>query len=159
MYTRTPPTHACSHIHRSPLVCMHTEQTWTQTCMHSRAQYTHTCLHTTGAHIRTCCTRLHTKPALPHYADTDTHADPGTVLVPPEAASPLSHVGLGLCLHCDITLPPMLAVKASSGRGHPGGRWPLGTGHSCLFIPTKLAHVARALCWVSVSGRPSWRGI
>lgn len=47
----------------------------------------------------------------------------------------LRRVSPALCLHLEITLPPPGAIKASSGGGCPGGRWPLGTGHSCLFIP------------------------
>lgn len=58
------------------------------------------------------------------------------------------------CAHSEITLPPPGAIKASSGGGCPGGRWPLGTGHSASLFPDELAHAAIAPRWVSVSSWP-----
>lgn len=77
---------------------------------------------------RTCvCACRHTTRTC-----TRAHARPG--LLVPRGLPPHATV-LPLCLHSEITLPPPGAIKASSGGGCPGGRWPLGTGHSCLFIP------------------------
>lgn len=96
-----------------------------------------------------CCTHFHTKPALAHTCRRWDCA--GAT----EAASPLSHVSLVLYLHSEITLPPMLAVKAEAILWG-GCLWRLDTVAS--LFPTELAHAARALRWVSISGQPWLEG-
>lgn len=123
-WRRATPARDQQHTHAT-----HTTHVSTRTRAHTRT--------------RTCARSRHT------HAHTRTPATAGAT-----GAAALRRVSLALCLHSEITLPPPGAIKASSGGGCPGGRWPLGTGHSASLFPDELAHAAIAPRWVSVSSRP-----
>lgn len=118
---------------------------------HTRRMCPHAHTRTHG-HERAHAREHETRTLAPHaraHAHTRTPATAGAT-----GAAALRRVSLALCLHSEITLPPPGAIKASSGGGCPGGRWPLGTGHSASLFPDELAHAAIAPRWVSVSSRP-----